>query len=156
MRISESELLDAVPRLRRFARSLSRTPAEADDLLDECLEKGLAKQHAWRGEDPTGWLMKVMAGLHRGRNRRETTARIEADGASDPVAQHRLAGAIDRLSPDNRAVLMLVVVEGYSYADAAAALGVPVATVMSRLSRSRAALAESLRSDNVIAFARRR
>ena len=153
MRISEADLLAALPRLRRYARSLTRNPAEAGDLLRDCLEKALAGQHAWGGEDLTGWLITVMTGLYRNRGRRGR-GDLGDEPEADPLERQRLAGAVDRLSADNRAVLMLVVVEGYGYAEAAAALGVPIGTVMSRLSRSRSALAEAQRSHNVIAFRR--
>ena len=106
-----------------------------------------------------------MTNLYRNRGRRDPGAagrveigeaeRIAASGQpADPLERRRLEAAIDRLGPDNRAVLMLVVVEGYTYAEVAATLGIPIGTVMSRLSRSRAALAETLRSHNIVAFSR--
>ena len=106
-----------------------------------------------------------MTNLYRNRSRRDPgvaaqvaigeAERMAATGEpADPLERRRLEAAIDQLPPDNRAVLMLVVVEGYTYAEVAATLGVPIGTVMSRLSRSRAALAERLRSHNIIAFSR--
>ncbi len=164
MKITEAELLAVLPRLRRYARSLSRSGAEAEDLLHDCLEQGLAKQATWRGENLAGWLMTVMTNLYRNRGRHEPgPGRVGVDAAertaaaedpADPLERRRLAAAIDMLSPDNRAVLMLVVVEGYTYAEVAATLGIPIGTVMSRLSRSRTALAETLRSHNIVAFSR--
>jgi RNA polymerase sigma-70 factor (ECF subfamily) len=161
MPISERELLAVLPRLRRYARSLTRSGAEAEDLLHDCLQRALEKQHTWRGDNLAGWLASVMTNLYRNRGRRPSEAAdADPDGLpapetpADPLERRRLQAAIDLLGPDQRAVLMLVVVEGYTYAEVAGILGVPVGTVMSRLSRARAAVAEALRSQNVVAFPR--
>lgn len=165
MRISEPELLAALPRLRRYARSLAHNRGEAEDLLQDCLERALVKQHTWRGENLAGWLTTMMTNLYRNRWRRNAgdAAGIEFGEAdriaapeqfTDPLERRRLKAAIDRLTPENRVILMLVVVEGYTYAEVAATLGIPIGTVMSRLSRSRAALAETLRNHNIVAFSR--
>jgi RNA polymerase sigma-70 factor, ECF subfamily len=163
MKISETELLAALPRLRRYARSLSRDTAEAEDLLQDCVKRALEKQHTWRGENLAGWLVAVMSNLHCNRVRRTTAAMPDTpdadrtaapDPPADPLERRRLQAAIDLLAADQRTVLMLVVVEGYTYAEVAAILDVPIGTVMSRLSRARASLVETLRGQNILAFSR--
>lgn len=165
MTIPEHELLAALPRLRRYARSLSRDAAEAEDLLQDCLARALDRQETWRGENLGGWLATVMTNLYRNRGRTvapiaahadlsEAERVVGAETAADPLERRRLAAAIDALAPDSRAVLMLVVVEGYAYAEVAAMLDIPIGTVMSRLSRARATLAATLRAQNIVAFSR--
>jgi RNA polymerase sigma-70 factor (ECF subfamily) len=157
MRISESELLTSLPRLRRFARSLSIDSSEAEALLKESLERAVAREKSWTGENLQAWLMGLMSEVYRARGRRERgTAEAEEAGGADPAARRRLAVAVDRLSPENRAVMMLVVVEGFSYPEVAQILDLPLNMVMSRLYRARAALADTLRSHNVVAFTRRK
>ncbi|MHC2351039.1 RNA polymerase sigma factor (sigma-70 family) [Sinorhizobium meliloti] len=79
--------------------------------------------------------------------------RAEEDNA-DPLERQRLMRGLERLSADNRAVLMLVVIEGYRYQDVADMMEIPIGTVMSRLSRARRQLAEAMKDDNVIALRR--
>jgi RNA polymerase sigma-70 factor (ECF subfamily) len=73
---------------------------------------------------------------------------------SDPLERSRLEGALNALSEENRAVLMLVVMEGYTYQQVADMLDIPIGTVMSRLSRARQKIAEQLRADNIITLRR--
>jgi len=156
MRISESELLTSLPRLRRYARSLSVDSSEAEELLKESLERAVAREKSWTGGNLQAWLMGLMTEVYRNRARRDRgAAEGEEPARADPAVRRRLAVAVDRLSPENRAVLMLVVVEGFSYAEVAAILDLPLNMVMSRLYRARAALADTLRSHNVVAFTRR-
>ncbi len=154
MGISESELLASLPRLRRFARSLSMDATDAEVLISESLERAVAREKTWTGGNLQIWLMALMTEIYRSRPHRERGA-SEAPG-EDPAARRHLAVAIDRMSNENRAVLMLVVNEGLSYAEVAAILDLPLGMVMSRLYRARAALADTLRSHNVVAFSRRR
>lgn len=165
MRRFEAGVLAAMPRLKRYARSLARDPADADDLVQDCLEKAFARRSTWRGDNLQGWLMTILTNLNRNRLRRAgaTPTMVDYDAAgainagqpeSDPLARDRIASALDRIHPDQRAVLMLVVVEGYAYAEVAAMLEIPAGTVMSRLSRARRALAESLEGGNIVEFRR--
>ena len=87
MTIPERELLAALPRLRRYARSLSRDAAEAEDLLQDSLARALDRQHTWRGENLPGWLMTVMTNLYRNRNRGPAAAE---PGSPRPSAFRRL------------------------------------------------------------------
>jgi RNA polymerase sigma-70 factor (ECF subfamily) len=156
MRISESELLTSLPRLRRFARSLSVDSMEAEQLLKESLERAVARERFWTGGNLEAWLMGLMSEVYRSRRRDRGAAEAEDEAVADPAVRRRLAVAVDRLSAENRTVMMLVVVEGFSYAEVAAILDLPLNMVMSRLYRARAALADTLRSHNVVAFSRRR
>ncbi|MFO1207589.1 MAG: sigma factor-like helix-turn-helix DNA-binding protein [Amaricoccus sp.] len=154
MRIPESEFLASLPRLRRYARSLARDPAEADELVRDSLERALSREYAWPGENLSGWLLGVMTEIYRARGRRER-AGAEPPRDAGGFEHERLAAAVERLSAENRAVLMLVVVERLTYPEVAVILDLPLGTVMSRLYRARAALADTLRSHNVVAFRRR-
>lgn len=165
MSIPEAELLAALPRLRRYARSLTRGSGEAEDLLQDSLARALARQDSWRGQNLPAWLAAVMTSVFRNRGRRDRGAGRRGDLAEadelaaplaelDPLQRRRLAAALDQLAPEARAVLMLVVVEGYSYAEVAAALDIPPGTVMSRLSRARKTVAEILGGENVVPFSR--
>lgn len=157
----ETGVLALLPRLRRYARSLSRDPSEADDLLQQSLENAISRQQSWRGDNLAGWLMAIMTNLDRNRHRRQRrSSHIVAldDGPelaaapdhADPIELQHLRTAIDGLDPDRRAVLMLVVVEGYSYAEVAAMLDIPLGTVMSRLSRARREVADRMQGTNVV------
>jgi RNA polymerase sigma-70 factor (ECF subfamily) len=157
----ESRIVELLPRLRRYARSLAHDRQEADDLLQDCVENAIAGQGRWRGANLAGWLMAIMTNLNRNRHRHQKRSGMFAamdDVAepastaepSDPLERDRLLGAIDALSPDQRAVLMLIVVEGYSYAEIALMLDIPLGTVMSRLSRARRGIAATLRGHNII------
>jgi len=161
----ETDMLAILPRLKRYARSLSASHADADDLVQDCLEKAFARRETWRGENLQGWLMTILTNLNRNRLRRavatppmvdyDAAGGVEAEHAeSDPLARDRIAAALERLHPDQRAVLMLVVVEGYAYGEVAAMLEIPLGTVMSRLSRARRTLAAILEGGNIVEFRR--
>jgi RNA polymerase sigma-70 factor, ECF subfamily len=161
----EEQVLAALPRLRRYARSLSRDASEAEDLVHDCLENAFANRLRWRGTNLDAWLMTILTNLGRNkwRSRRRRPEIVPLEAAAevpsgqpdpDPLAKDRLSRAIEHLDHDQRAVLMLVVVDGYRYAEVAGMLGVPIGTVMSRLSRARKALGEMLEGDNVVEFRR--
>lgn len=147
-------LLDAIPRLRRYARSLAFEPADADDLVQSTLERALVRwQQFDSGRDMLVWLLSIAHNAHLDGRRREArmqpTDPAELERAHDELAGHPgtdvglrldLLAALDRLAPEQRAPLLLVCVEQLSYAEVAQALGVPVGTVMSRVYRARAAL----------------
>lgn len=138
-----------IPALRRYARALLRDAERADDLVQDCLERALAKQALWR---PSGtlraWLFTVMHNLHanqaRGASRRPSELpleRAERHGQAatqiDSVATRQVLAAFERLAADQRQVLLLVAVEGLAYREVAEVLGIPLGTVMSRLARGR-------------------
>jgi RNA polymerase sigma-70 factor (ECF subfamily) len=147
------EIEAAVPSLRRYARALTRDADRADDLVQDCLERAIRKRALWRPTGPLqAWLFRMLLNIYRndarGRRRRGPHIPLEAMPAepSIPAAQYghialgELGRALDSLPSEQREALLLVVVEGTSYADAAAILGIPAGTLMSRLGRARAAL----------------
>ena len=160
----EGQVLALLPSLRRYSRSLARSDAEGEDLLQDCVEKVLARRSQWRGMNLRGWALTIMTNLYRNTRRagpRNMMVELESaealpapEASSDPLQRSRLQDALNSLSEENRAVLMLVVIEGYSYAEVAAALDIPIGTVMSRLSRARQRLAERMKADNVITLRR--
>lgn len=149
----ETQIVDLMPLLQRYARSLTRSQPDADDLLQDSLVAALRAGSSWRGRNLKAWLMTIMTNLNRNRHRKAAgQATVEYDEETGPPApggdaaeQRGLIAAIDALSPDHRAVLMLVVVEGYTYGEVAAMLAIPEGTVMSRLARARKTIADHLR-----------
>ncbi len=142
------QLLSAVPRLRRYARALVRNREDADDLVQDTLERAWAKSSLWRGvADMRAWLFGIMHNLHADGLRRPQLATVAMDDAAPeiPVAPTHsdrlevldLQAALALLSPEQKEVLLLVALEDMAYADIASTLGIPIGTVMSRLSRGR-------------------
>jgi RNA polymerase sigma-70 factor (ECF subfamily) len=144
-----------IPCLRRYARVLMRNSVAADDLIQECLLRGLAKRHLWQeGTNLRGWLSTIMHNQYVNGVRRSIRAGMPVELCDDdpllsmPANQHKslelrdLDRAIGRLPADQRAVILLVGLEGMTYVDAGKVLGIPVGTVRSRLSRGRDALRE--------------
>lgn len=163
MKQIETKILDLMPLLRRYSRSLSDSIPDADDLLQDSLAAALSNQGSWRGKNLQSWLMTIMTNQNRNRRRRMRNAPgfVNMDNAdniadsstqSDPLQRNRLHGAINLLSEEYRSVLMLVAVEGYTYAEVADILSIPTGTVMSRLSRARKKLAETMAGNNIIAL----
>ena len=142
-----AQVVAFIPRLRRYARALVGERAAADDLVQDTLERALNKFHLWkRGTDLRAWLFTVMHNVHVNqiRGRRELVT-LDGEALELPVrATHEVAleardleRALMRLPAEQREVLLLVVLEDMSYEEAAATLGIPIGTVMSRLSRAR-------------------
>ncbi|MBB5702831.1 RNA polymerase sigma-70 factor (ECF subfamily) [Ochrobactrum daejeonense] len=162
----EGQLLALLPIMRRYSRSLAKSDAEGEDLLQDCVAKALARRGQWRGLNLRGWILTMMTNLYRNSYKSRARVRYEtldaaenvssSTGETDPFQLELLENAINTLPEDNRAVLMLVVVEGYSYGEAAAMLDIPVGTVMSRLSRARQRLAEHMSGSNVVTLRRSR
>jgi RNA polymerase sigma-70 factor, ECF subfamily len=142
-----------IPGLRRFARALLRGDLErADDLVQDSLERALSRWHQRRREsDLRGWIYTILynrfvSDQHRQRRQAERNALAEdledglpgIDGGQEEALIHRdLLRGFARLPEEQRSVLLLIGVEDFSYAEAARILGVPIGTVMSRLSRGR-------------------
>lgn len=142
----ESLMAQQIPRLRRYARVLSRNAARADDLLQDTLERSWSRRHLWRsGSDLRAWLFTIMHNLYVNRQLRQR----EHDALDDAIdistsSRHEqqaevrdVARALARLPAESREILLLVAVEEMPYADAAELLDLPIGTVMSRLSRAR-------------------
>src|SRR3954471_9424390 len=139
-----------IPRLRRYARALTRDVSRADDLVQSCLTRAVAKQHLWQpGTDLRAWLFTILHNQHVNDVRRsfregsnvaveEMAPMLTVQSNAVAVLQLRdLEAAIARLPQEQRQVILLVGLEGMRYEEVAAILGVPVGTVRSRLSRGR-------------------
>lgn len=154
-------ILAEIPRLRRYARSLMRDSDRADDLVQDSLERAFTRLANWQtGENPRRWLFTIMHNIfidnvRKDQRRGEVIPLSDVDGGRTPVPadQHDklvardVLDALQKIDPDRRAALMLVAVEGFSYAEAAGILDVPAGTLMSRIARGRAEL-RSVLDDN--------
>jgi RNA polymerase sigma-70 factor (ECF subfamily) len=142
-----------IPRLRRYARALTRDVCATDDLVQETLTRGLLKQHLWvRGTNLRAWLFTIMHNqyvniVRRAVRKGEDLMINEAEPSlSCAPSQPRglelrdLDRALGQLPQEQRAVILLVGLEGMRYDAVADITGVPVGTVRSRLSRGREAL----------------
>jgi len=140
-------LVELIPRLRRYARALVGERSSADDLVQDTLERAWAKLHLYRrGTDLRAWLFTVMHNVHVNRVRAtrvndpledEMPELAQRGTQPDALLVRDLDRAIARLPADQRAVLLLVTLEELSYEEVARTLGIPIGTVMSRLSRAR-------------------
>ena len=144
----DQQLLTWVPRLRRYARALAGNRDDADDLVQDTLERAWAKAGLWRGvADMRAWLFSIMHNLHADGVRRPKlhTVTMDDDTPEVPVAPKQgerlavldLQAALDLLPVEQKEIVLLVALEDMAYADVAKALGIPIGTVMSRLSRGR-------------------
>jgi RNA polymerase sigma-70 factor (ECF subfamily) len=139
-----------IPRLRRYARALTRDGIRADDLVQSCLLRALAKSHLWQaGTDLRAWLFTILHNQHVNDVRRSVREGINipvedvaplltvqsTQGSS--LQLRDLDRALERLPEEQRQVLLLVGLEGMRYEEVAVVLNVPVGTVRSRLSRGR-------------------
>jgi RNA polymerase sigma-70 factor (ECF subfamily) len=146
--MNEAErLVELIPRLRRYARALAGDRSSADDLVQDTLERAWAKLHLYRrGTDLRAWLFTVMHNVHVNRVRAaRSTDPLEDEmpelaqraAQGDALVVRDLDRSIARLPDEQRAVLLLVTLEELSYEEVARTLGIPIGTVMSRLSRAR-------------------
>lgn len=141
-----------LPHLRRYSRALTGARDDADDLVQDTVERALAKRHQFRvGSNVRAWLFSIMHNIHiDGVRRVRDAVSLDADDApenlpelSTPATQSsRLLGrdiqaALAALPSEQREVLLLVTLEDMPYEEVAQSLGIPVGTVMSRLSRGR-------------------
>lgn len=143
----EQLMLACLPRLRRYARALVGDRNAADDLVQDTLERGWQKLDSWRrGSDMRPWLFSIMHNLHVDQRRKPALATVdleqpEALSAYVMPADRGLAldleAALRLLPEEQREIILLVVLEDMRYEEVAATLGIPVGTVMSRLSRGR-------------------
>jgi RNA polymerase sigma factor (sigma-70 family) len=147
-----------IPALRRYARTFVRGAADADDLVQDTLERAISRWHQRRSDGETRtWLFTILHNLAvnhlRRAARRGREVPLDDAGESDvavPSTQEDalrrddILGAVGQLPDDQRSVLLLVSIEDVSYAEAAGILDIPIGTVMSRLARARARLLKLL------------
>lgn len=145
-----------IPALRRYARALVRDRTAADDLVQDCLERAVSRWHQRRPDaDPRTWIFTILYNLAVSRFRRQKRSPVEIaieDAPKHDMSQtasqettlevRHMLRCVDLLPDEQRAVLFLVALEDLSYAQTADVLGIPVGTVMSRLSRARDRLIE--------------
>ncbi|OLF78279.1 RNA polymerase subunit sigma-70 [Maricaulis sp. W15] len=159
----ENEMIEYLPRMRRFARSLSRDAADADDLVQLTVERALTRLDQWQdGTRLDSWMYRIMknAWIDETRRRQRQGRHLappeagESVGAEDPDFDKRIrAMSVERamatLPDDQRIAVGLVLVEGLSYKEASNVLDVPMGTLTSRLARGRKALEAQLNPDSV-------
>ena len=154
----ENGILQELPRLGHFAAALAGSAANGEDLLQDTLATALERRMQWRGDNLGGWLYAIMRNLNANRCRHERVLPMMAldediglaDGSSETLEIDRLGveAALDGLEPDFRTVVILRDIEGYGYEEIAQILGIPCGTVMSRLSRARHRLAQTLSGEH--------
>jgi RNA polymerase sigma-70 factor, ECF subfamily len=153
-------LEEHLPRLRRYARALTRDASRADDLVQDTLLRALAKQHLWQeGTNLRAWLFTLMHNQHVNDVRRSNRDGGNIDvtemasvlvANTDPTASRQLRElerALGMLPLEQREAILLVGLEGLRYDEAAIVAGVPIGTIRSRLSRGREALRQILGID---------
>jgi RNA polymerase sigma-70 factor (ECF subfamily) len=158
-------LIALIPRLRRFARTLTGNMADADDVVQACLEKAMLNLDQWQpGTRLDAWVFRIARNTwvddrrraHNSKGHDDIGEMIDLAGddgvaVAEASAEARMVrAAVDRLPPEQRDVVALVMLEEYSYREAADALGLPIGTVMSRLSRAKAALAKAIASEGAV------
>ncbi|KVW99488.1 sigma-70 family RNA polymerase sigma factor [Thiobacillus denitrificans] len=154
------DLIEHLPRLRRYARALTGDVNRADDLVQDTLERALAKLDLWQpGSDLRAWLFTLMHNLFvnqiRVRRPQETVMEDALDepvsgGQMEALVARDIHAALAQLPEEQREVLLLVGLEQFGYAEAAQVLGVPTGTVMSRLSRARERMRQMLAGEPAI------
>jgi len=151
------DLVELLPRLRRFALVLCRSSSLADDLVQSACERALAHAHTWTpGTRFDAWVFRILRNSwidHLRRSRTEgmseditTQTDIVGDAGEEPILNKLLLAEVQQIIGamplEQREVLLLVCVEDLAYREAAEVLGVPIGTVMSRLARARKRLVE--------------
>jgi RNA polymerase sigma-70 factor, ECF subfamily len=140
-----------IPRLRRYARALTRQDqTRADDLVQSCLMRAIAKQHLWQpGTNLRAWLFTILHNAHVNDVRRSVREGVNVSiedaaplltiqsNAIDALQLRDLERGLGKLASEQRQVILLVGLEGMRYEEVASILGIPVGTVRSRLSRGR-------------------
>lgn len=163
----QTELVDLLPRLRRFARVLARSDADAHDLVQETVERALTKRGGFRlGTRLDSWTFTIMRRIFIDQRRSSARwARVvaPADDVTPNIPDATMAGedlradalavrsALHALPDDQRLAVALVLIDGLSYAEAAQVMGVPAGTLTSRLVRGRQALIQTLAEQGVSA-----
>lgn len=164
----ENLLIEAIPSLRRYAWALSGDADQADDLVQECLARAISRSKLWishKGMRP--WLFTIMHNIYLNAARRAANAPVVGsieDYGKSTVSQSDadtictisdFEQSLQQLSAEHRETLLLVGLEQLSYKEASKVAGVPVGTIMSRLSRAREQLRKGLSGETQVASIRR-
>ena len=160
--LARGQIVELLPRLRRFALGLTGAPADADDLVQMAVERAIGRLDQWTvGTRLDSWLFRIVQNLHRNARRdaanqarilgalAPTVIRVE-DGVATAhgfATAGRVWDAVMALPAEQRVVVIMVCVEGMSYRETAEVLDVPMGTVTSRLARGRAAISRALEED---------
>ena len=158
----EPQLVEQIPRLRRYARALMLGDGlAADDLVQDCLERALSRLDTWRrGSNLRAWLFTIMHNIYVNQVRRningpkfiamegEHQVSCQDTTADGLLEMEELQQALAELPMDQREILLMVAVEGLKYREVASILGIPEGTVMSRLARARERLRKRMTGDN--------
>ena len=161
----KQDLVNELPRLRRYALALLGDPAAADDLVQDCLARALSRLHLFRpGTDLRAWLFTIMHNVFVNAARRHPPAAVPLDAVTDgPAAAPEQDGraalrdvsrALAQLPAEQRQVVLLIGLEEMSYRQASDVLGIPVGTVMSRLARGRQRLRRAMEGETPAALRR--
>lgn len=155
----EQDLVELLPRLRRFARGLTRDASDADDLCQAAIERALNARDQWQdGTRLDSWMYRITRNIwidnRRSIGRKgphsaidDAATQVAGDGLEQmesTAGVRDVDGAMAQLPDEQREAVMLVLVEGYAYREAAAILAVPIGTVTSRLARGRETLMQLL------------
>src|ERR1700674_2899224 len=147
-----------IPALRRYARTFVRGAGDADDLVQDTLERAISRWHQRRSDgDTRTWLFTILHnlavnhlrrgawGARAGSSSRSSASAVPAPSTQeDALRRDDILGAVGQLPDDQRSVLLLVSIEDVTYAEAARILDIPIGTVMSRLARARKRLLKLL------------
>lgn len=149
----EQQVLELLPRMRRFAIGLAGSPSDGDDLCQMTIERALTRREQWQeGTRLDSWMYRIMRNIfidekRAGKRRSETFVDEDAglsvgtEGAQEAQVELSMVDrAMQQLPEDQREAVLLVMVEGYAYKEAAEIIGCPVGTLNSRLVRGRDAL----------------
>lgn len=148
MKKFETQLIEHIPRLRRYARALTTTVCAADDLVQDTLERALNKKNLWQQNTRLRpWLFTLMHNLYinqlkqlQNRPMMQELDETISDAAASPesaINMQQLNVCIDKLPAEQKEIFLLVSLEGFAYEEVARIIDIPVGTVMSRLSRAR-------------------
>lgn len=158
-------LIALIPRLRRFARVLTGNIVDADDVVQASLEKAMLNLDQWQPDTRLDrWLFRIARNswiddrrrAHNSKRHDDVSEMVDLAGddgvaVTEANAEARMVrAAVDQLPADQRDVVALVILEEYSYREAADALDLPIGTVMSRLSRAKAALAKAIAGEGLV------
>lgn len=160
MQEQSTQLIACIPRLRRYARALVGDRTNADDLVQDTMERGWSRLSTWRtGGDMRAWLFGIMHNLYVDQVRKPSLATVELDedtpmpyqmtAQNGRMEMHDLEKALQVLPVEQREILLLVALEEMTYEEISVTLCIPLGTVMSRLSRARERLRAQMEGKTV-------